>query len=143
VKPERIFADTNLFLRYLTDDVPEQADAVERVLQMAAEGQITLVVNGLVIAEIVWTLESFYGLTRASISEKVRAILNTPGVEVADGDLVLQAVADYSEKKVDFIDAYDGAWLLAQGMDSVQTFDQLHFSRLEGITPRLPGRDLG
>ena len=41
VKPERVFADTNLFLRYLTNDVPEQADVVERVLQMAAQNQIT------------------------------------------------------------------------------------------------------
>jgi predicted nucleic-acid-binding protein len=140
VKPERVFADTNLFLRYLTNDVPEQADAVERVLQMAAENEIILVANGLVIAEIVWTLESFYRLTRASISEKVRAILNTPGIEVTDGDLVLQATADYAAKNVDFIDAYNGAWLLAQGMNLALTFDHLDFSRLDGVTARLPGQ---
>jgi predicted nucleic-acid-binding protein len=140
VKPERVFADTNLFLRYLTNDVPEQADAVERVLQMAAENQIILVTNSLVIAEIVWTLESFYKLARASISEKVRAILNTPGIEVADGNLLLQAMADYVEKGVDFIDAYNGGWLLAQGMTAALTYDQQHFSRLDGITARLPGQ---
>jgi predicted nucleic-acid-binding protein len=138
VKHERVFADTNLFLRYLTNDVVEQADAVERLLQLAAENRITLVLNGLVIAEIVWTLQSFYGLTRNSISEKVRAILNTPGIEVTDGELVLQAIADYSEKDVDFVDAYNGAWLLAHGMDVVLTFDRAHFSRLEGITVRFP-----
>ena len=59
MKPERVFADTNLFLRYLTDDVPEQADAVERLFRRAAAGEMALVTNGLVIAEIVWTLESF------------------------------------------------------------------------------------
>jgi predicted nucleic-acid-binding protein len=142
VKPERVFADTNLFLRYLTNDVPDQADSVERVLQMAAENQITLVVNGLVIAEIVWTLESFYRLTRVSIAEKVRAILNTPGIEVSDPDLVLQAIADYTDKKVDFIDAYNGAWLLAQGMSVALTFDQKHFSRLDGVTARIPGHSV-
>jgi uncharacterized protein len=88
-------------------------------------------------------LESFYGQTRAAISDKVRAILNTPGVEVADGDLVLQAITDYSEKDVDFVDAYNGSWLLAAGMNSVLTFDRVHFSRLEGVTPRLPGADSG
>jgi predicted nucleic-acid-binding protein len=141
VKPERVFADTNLFLRYLTNDVPEQADSVERILQMAAEDQVVLVVNGLIVAEIVWTLESFYRLTRVSIAEKVRAILNTPGIEVTDGDLVLQAVADYADKNVDFIDAYNGAWLLAQGMSVALTFDQLHFSRLDGVTARVPGHN--
>ena len=29
VKAERVFIDTNLFLRYLTNNVPAQADAVE------------------------------------------------------------------------------------------------------------------
>ena len=143
MKPERVFADTNLFLRYLTNDVPEQADAVERLLQTAAENRIILVTNSLVIAEIVWTLESFYRLSRASISEKVRAILNTPGIEVTDGDLVLQAMADYVEKGVDFIDAYNGGWLLAQGMTTALTYDQQHFSRLDGITVQLPGQYAG
>ncbi|RMF86682.1 MAG: hypothetical protein D6736_14535, partial [Nitrospinota bacterium] len=85
MKAERIFADTNLFLRYLTNDVPAQADAVEQLLQRAATGEILLVTNSLVIAEIVWTLESFYGLTREAVKEKVLAILNTPGLEVGDG----------------------------------------------------------
>jgi hypothetical protein len=40
---EQIFADTNLFLRYLTNDIPEQADAFERMLRRAAAGEITLI----------------------------------------------------------------------------------------------------
>ena len=55
---EPVFVDTNLFLRYITNDVPEQADAVERLLQRAGAGEITLITNSLVICEIVWTLES-------------------------------------------------------------------------------------
>lgn len=57
--PDRFFVDTNLFLRYLTDDVPEQAQAVERLLGQAAAGEIILVTSGLVVAELVWTMESF------------------------------------------------------------------------------------
>jgi hypothetical protein len=36
MSPERTFADTNLFLRYLTNDMPEQAEAFEVLLQKAA-----------------------------------------------------------------------------------------------------------
>jgi uncharacterized protein len=139
VETERIFADTNLFLRYLTNDVPAQADAVERLLQRAAAGEIVLVVNSLVIAEIVWTLESHYGLARESIKNMVLAILNTPGLEAAEGDLLLQAVFWYADKNVDFIDAFNGGWLLDRGLTNVYTFDQKHFSRLEGIGVRVPG----
>ena len=52
---ESVFADTNLFLRHLTNDVPEQADAVEGLLQKAAAGELVLVSNSMVVAEIVWT----------------------------------------------------------------------------------------
>ncbi len=53
MKNETFFVDTNLFLRYLTNDNPKQADAVERLLRRAAEGQVRLVTNSLVFAEIV------------------------------------------------------------------------------------------
>lgn len=138
MKPERVFADTNLFLRYLTNDVPVQADAVEELLRQAAAHELILVTNSLVIAEIVWTLESFYKLSRPAIQEKVLAILNTPGIQVIDDDLVLQGIAGYVEKNVDFIDAYNGAWLLKHGMTAACTFDQAHFARLPGVTVIVP-----
>lgn len=140
MKTETIFADTNLFLRYLTNDVPEQADAVEQLLQRAAAGEVNLVANNLVMAEIIWTLESFYQLTRNDIQEKIMAILNTPGLEIIEGDLVWQAIIWYAEQNVDFIDAYNAAWLLAQGMTAAYTFDRKHFSRLAGVTVRVPGK---
>ena len=138
VKAERVFADTNLFLRYLTDDVPAQADAVEKLLHRASAGDIILVTNSLVIAEIVWTLESYYGLARDDIKDKVLAIFNTSGLEVADGDLLLQAIFWYADKNIDFIDAFNAAWLLSQELTSIYTFDRKHFSRVEGITVLSP-----
>jgi uncharacterized protein len=139
LKTERAFADTNLFLRYLTNDVPTQADAVEQLLRRAAANELILATNVLVIAEIVWTLESFYGLKPDQVQEKVFAIVNTPGLEVAERDLVLQAIIWYAEKGVDFIDAYNAAWLLTQGMTVAYTFDRKHFSRLPGVTALVPG----
>lgn len=138
MKPERVFADTNLFLRYLTNDIPAQADAVEALFRLAAGGETILITNSLVIAEIIWTLESYYRLSRGDIQEKILAILNTPGIEVIDSDLILQAVTWYKEKNVDFLDGYNGAWLLSQGMKVAYTFDRKHFSRLEGITVHVP-----
>jgi len=70
MSPKRVFADTNLFLRYLTNDVPLQADSVEQLLQQAAAGDVVLVTNSPVIAEIVWTLGSFYHLKPDDIREK-------------------------------------------------------------------------
>ncbi len=139
MKPERVFADTNLFLRYLTNDVPSQADAVEHLLQRAAAGDIVLAINSLVIAEIIWTLESYYGLGRDDIKDKILAIFNTPGLEVAEGELLLQAILWYADKNIDFIDAFNAAWFLSQGLITTYTFDRKHFSRIEGIKVLTPG----
>ena len=62
--------DTNIFLRYLTDDVPHQADAVEQLLHQASQGEILLTTNSWVIAEIIWTLDSYYGLSKDDIQDK-------------------------------------------------------------------------
>ena len=135
---EPIFADTNLFLRLLTDDIPEKAEAFASLLQKAAQGELQFVTNPMVIAEIVWTLESYYGLAKEDVQEKILAILNTHGVDIMDGDLVLQAILWYAEKNVDFIDAYNAAWMLHQGIRTACTFDQKHFSRFEGISTLIP-----
>lgn len=135
---ETFFADTNVFLRYLTNDVPVQADLVESLLQRAAKGKVNLVTTGMVIAEIVWTLESYYELDKKEIQTMVLGILNTDGLEVIDSDLVLQAIVPYADKNVDFIDAFNAAWMVKNDVDKIYTFDQKHFNRFEGIRAELP-----
>ncbi|MEO6061431.1 MAG: PIN domain-containing protein [Thermoflexales bacterium] len=136
----RVFADTNLFLRFLTRDVPAQATEVRHLFERAARGEITLICNAMVIAEIVWTLTSIYKLARIDIAEKVLAILNTPGLEVESARLLSQAVTDFAERNVDFIDAYNAAWSVVNGLDAICTFDRKHFQRLAGSPAREPGR---
>ena len=135
---ERVFIDTNLFLRYLTNDQPQQADQVEKLLRRAAAGKVALVTNVLVIAEIVWTLTSFYKIPREEVKDKVVAILNTDGIEVENTNLILQAALAFAEKNVDFIDAYTAAWCSANTVPVVCTFEQAHFKRLTGVVSKLP-----
>lgn len=136
---EPVFADTNLFLRLLTDDVPEQAEAFANLLRKADQGEMQFVTNPMVLAEIIWTLESYYGLSKEAVQEKILAILNTPGLDVSDEALILQAILWYVEKNVDFIDAYNAAWMLQHGVVTACTFDQKHFARFDGISTLIPG----
>jgi predicted nucleic-acid-binding protein len=134
------FADTNLFLRYLTDDIPDQADHAERLLQRAKTGSVSLKTNVMVVAEIVWTLESYYHRTRADIRDKVLGMLNTPGLTVEEADLVAQAVELYAGLNVDFIDAFNSLWMGRQGLKSVVTFDVKHYARLPGVVALTPDK---
>lgn len=138
MQAETCFVDTNLFLRFLTNDLPEKADRVEVLLRRAGNGEVHLVTTELVIAEIVWTLESYYQVPKAEIQDKVLAILNTPGLDVDGADLLLQAAVWYAGKNVDFIDAFNAAWMLKHDVEKAFTFDQKHFNRFEGISVQLP-----
>ena len=138
METETVFADTNLFLRYLTNDVPAQADLVESLLHRAAKGKVNLITTSMVIAEIVWTLESYYELDKKEIQTMILGILNTDGLEVIDSDLILQAIVHYTDKNVDFIDAFNAAWMVKNDVDKIYTFDQKHFNRFDGIVAELP-----
>ncbi len=132
------FVDTNVFLRFLTEDVPKQAQEVERLLQHAAAGEIALSTSALVMAEIIWTLESYYELSREEVEDKVLAILNTPGLKVENANMIALAVSLYVDKNIDFVDAYNALWVGENDLDQVLTFDTKHFSRVEGIRAKTP-----
>jgi predicted nucleic-acid-binding protein len=138
MKADSTFVDTNLFLRFLTNDVPEQADAVEKLLRQAEQNRKQLVTNSMVIAEIVWTLESYYESGREDIQNKIFAILNTSGLEIPENDLILKDIIWYAEKKVDFIDAYNAAWMEQKGIEKIYTFDQKHFARFDDMEVMKP-----
>ena len=124
-----VFADTNLFLRYLTNDVPKQAAAVQRLIEQARDGEVILRVTPLVIAEIVWTLSSFYKLSKTSIQYLVLVVLNSPGVVVDDAPIVAEATMLFANLNIDFIDAYHICWMPTAGLGTVYTFDVKHFRR--------------
>jgi predicted nucleic acid-binding protein len=86
------FLDTNIFIRYLTNDDPVKAERVDKLLEQAAKGERRLVTTELVIAEVVWVLESFYNLNNTAIAPMIKAILATSGLEVINGALVEKAV---------------------------------------------------
>ncbi|HEX9950721.1 MAG TPA: PIN domain-containing protein [Rubricoccaceae bacterium] len=133
-----VFVDANVFLRYLTDDVPEQAAAVEALLGRAAQGDVRLVTSVLVVAEVVWTLGSFYKHTKPQVRDAVLALCHTPGLDVEDADALVQAAVWHADLNVDFADAVHAAWMRAHGLATVATFNLKHFRRFDGLSAEEP-----
>lgn len=132
------FVDTNLFIRYLTNDDPKKADRVERLLSEAAAGKVRLVTAEMVIAETVWVLESSYGLKNGEVAPLIRGILATPGLDVLNASLVARALEYYEAKNIDFIDGYIAAVMEKQGITELYSFDRKHISRLTTISRKEP-----
>ncbi|GJL65500.1 MAG: pilus biogenesis protein [Nitrospirales bacterium] len=124
------FVDTNVFLRFLTNDDPQKAKRAEALFRKAIRGDTALVTSLLVIAEIVWTLESFYHLDKVEIAPKVEKILNTPNLECPDAHLILMALDLYVQENIDFIDAYHACFLKEVDLTQIYTYDRRHFHRV-------------
>ena len=127
------FVDTNVFVRYLTGDDEKKASAFERLLVQAESGKIRLVTSEIVIAELVWVLESFYKLKPSVIVELIRAILNTEGLRIKGSDLIEKTLDIYESQNIDFIDAHIIAYMQANHIETLYSFDKRHLSKVGGI----------
>ncbi|MEK7817274.1 MAG: PIN domain-containing protein [Actinomycetota bacterium] len=123
------FLDANIFLRFLTGDDRRKAEACRRLVQKAVEGKVALSTHPLILAEVVWVLESYYGLKRGDIAVKLDMILNTPNLAVSEGDAFAQAVELYAGSSLDLADCFaaakatqEGAVLISydRGFDSIE-----------------------
>ncbi|MHB1345810.1 MAG: PIN domain-containing protein [Thermoleophilia bacterium] len=134
-----VFVDTNVFLRYLTNDVPEQAAAAEKLFRQASAGTVQLVTNTMVVAELVWVMESYYRLAKPETQQRALAVATMEGLDVPGVDVVVQALLDYVDKNVDYIDAYNAAWARHRAIESIATFDTTHLSRFDHREVVIPG----
>ncbi len=132
------FVDTNLFIRYLTNDDPEKADRVEALLDEAAAGKVKLATAEMVLAEVVWVLEAAYGLKNVEVGAMIKAILATPGLEVINRALVDKAVEFYLTRNIHFIDGYIAAMMMKQGISEIFSYDKKHLARIKEITRKEP-----
>lgn len=131
------FLDTNIFLRILTSDEEAKSVACQNLIRRGINKELRLRTSAIVVAEIVWTLESFYGCSPREIREKVEMILNTPNLKIENQNLIAEAVALYEDKKIDFIDCYNAVYAKEEGIDVVCSYDE-DFDKVSWITRTEP-----
>lgn len=103
---KKIVVDTALLLHYLTDDKPQKARVFDDYMDSAQSGEIKIFIPSIVIAELVWILESYYHQSADKISEIIEAILNTPGIDVSEKEVISSALRLYRTKNIDLVDAW-------------------------------------
>ena len=127
---EKIFIDSNLFIRYLVNDISSQIEKVEHLFDLAEKGEIRLITGPPVFFEIAWTLKSFYKMSRRRIYECLSAITGIQGLDVIDIDVIEEALELYINTSADFGDAYMAVLSKQIKANSVATFNKRHFKDL-------------
>lgn len=116
--------DTNVLVRYLTQDNAKQAaktnKLIEKTLTTQNPGSITLIT----LVEIVWVLESCYEQKKDGILDVIHALLTTRQLRIERADMVYLASKRYTTGQADFSDALITVISENDGCDSIVTFDK-------------------
>ena len=116
--------DTNVIVRYVTQDEREQFRRADAVFTAAASSGDKLFINSIVMCELVWVLRSAYKEPRERIVLVIDALLETPEVVVEDADLARRALADWRGGRGDFTDCFIAGRNERSGCQTTLTFDK-------------------
>ena len=114
------FVDTNVLVRQLTGTPAEAAAASARLL---ASGE-TLHLPDLILAEVIYVLQSAYAMPRERVARQALGVLSTGAVRVEDPALLQRAIEVYETYRLDFADAYLVASAEATGIGRIASFDR-------------------
>lgn len=125
-----IAVDTNVLVRYLVGDDPEQAAAARGSLERLTRERPGFLCREVVV-EVVWVLERAYGFARPRIADVLVELTATDTLVVEAADDVARAAADYRQGGVGFADLMILAAARRAGATPLHTFDR-QLARLEG-----------
>lgn len=124
-----IAVDTNVLLRYIVQDDPDQSALAERFLERDLSSQEPGFVSLVAVCEIAWALERTYDLPRDAIADAIMGLTRTPQLEIEAEDLVRAAAAQTRFTIADTIIHLVGQ---ARNCAKTVTFDR-KFARMEGV----------
>ncbi len=118
------FLDTNIFLRHLLQDHPQQSPRATTYLARIERGEIKVRTADTVVFETVFTLQRQYGHSKAAIRDNLLPLLELPGI-ILPGKRRLRRVFDlYVDLNLPFADAYHVALMQQFGLEHIVSFDK-------------------
>jgi predicted nucleic-acid-binding protein len=119
-----IGVDTNVLVRYLTQDDPAQFARAAAFIDAASEREEQFLINAPVLCELVWVLATVYEYSREEIGQALEQIFTTAQFEIERLDEARQALGDFRSSKADFSDALIGRINRSLGAKHTVTFDR-------------------
>jgi predicted nucleic-acid-binding protein len=116
--------DTNVLVRYLTQDHPAQSRKANALVADAVARRDRCAIGSIVCCELVWVLHEAYGFSRDTIADVLARILETAQFQVEDRDLARRALDDYRRGPGDFADYLIGWRNRQAGCSDTATFDR-------------------
>lgn len=118
-----IGVDSNVLLRHLVRDDPQQARVVARFFAARGPGDPAYI-SIPVLLEVTWTLRRTYRLPQADIARIVGTLTRSPEIVIQNRVAVRRAIWDAVDEQADIADAIIAHTAIDAGCDGVVTFDR-------------------
>jgi predicted nucleic-acid-binding protein len=115
--------DTNVLVRYLVQDDPDQALKAARFITNECSSEDPGMINRIVLCELVWVLESAYGYAREKVALALEKILRTTQLTIEDHQEAWSSFRAYQDG-ADFADSFIAAVNRRLGCEGTVTFDR-------------------
>lgn len=96
--------DTNAVLRYLLNDIPKQAQEVDKFFSFAKDLKCRVVIKNVIFVETVFVLTKSYGLNRSQVANQLSEFISIPYIEFEDRELLNETLVKFSTVTVSFVD---------------------------------------
>lgn len=127
------FVDTNYFLRFILNDIPEKKEKAAQIFQKARTGEIRIIVIPEIIFEIEYILRKQKKVPKADIITHLFSIVNASCFEVRNRDQMARAISLYEKINVDLVDLF--LWCVArEEFCEVLSFDE-DFETIKRLIP--------
>ena len=123
--------DTNVLMRYLVSDVPEQAEAARALIDGLTPDEPGYICREVVL-EVAWVLERSYGFKRSQIAEALLGLTASDTLVVENSDDVAASAYRFRQGGIGFSDLMILGAAERANSTPLQTFDQ-RFARMQGV----------
>lgn len=130
--PGEAFVDSNVFVRHLMGDNPEQAARATAFFLRISSGALRATTAGSAIMEVVYVLERSYGIPRSDIGQALSQLVALDHLHLPDKAVVLEALDRFVRLNVPYVDALHAAIARTSGSTKIMSFDR-HFDRFPEI----------
>ena len=84
--------DANIILRFLTNDIPAQAERCEKLFEKLQDGTVSVFLADITLADVIWVLEKYYKLPKDEIRPAMRRIIELKGLQFPNKSKTLAAL---------------------------------------------------
>jgi predicted nucleic-acid-binding protein len=130
-----IALDTNVLVRYLVQDDPDQSAVAEAMIERALRKGEKLFIPQIVLCELVWVLSYAYRFNREEIYGVLHRLRRGAQLTIETADEVRRAIETYGSHRGDFADYLIAERSAANGCTSVATFDRLLHGDARFVSP--------